>query len=150
MTQIPKVTRLKIAQNNLCYYCERKFGKKKRKPTREHLHRICDGGDASGDNIVLACEYCNNAREDVNPEVWKIICMMIERNTKLRKKYYSRHKQRKFAYDLRTRFNINRTTSKKIARVCYRPIRRYFYYRRKVIELYGKVVYTSRTFKLGD
>lgn len=148
--ELPKFTRLKIAQNNLCYYCEREFGKGKRKPTREHLHRICDGGDASGDNIVLACEYCNSAREDVSPEVWKIICTMVEDNTIRRKKWCSYGKRKKLRLKLMKNYGINEELAKSISIIYHKPFRKYFYYRRKMIELYGKMVYTFKQSQRGE
>ena len=69
------------AQNGLCYYCEqpmwlqdingfcRQYGVVREqalllKCTAEHLVARKDGGLDSDENIVAACDYCNQARHE--------------------------------------------------------------------------------------
>lgn len=49
-----------------------------RTATREHLVRRCEGG-GNGDNLTLACRFCNNGRDDRTVEQHKAhILKLIE------------------------------------------------------------------------
>lgn len=52
------------AQDNCCYFCEKKFGKD-RKPSREHLMPKSRGGGNGPDNVVAACTTCNHSKGDM-------------------------------------------------------------------------------------
>jgi hypothetical protein len=42
------------------------------KATREHLHRVTDGGKNGVENIKMACMYCNSQRWENDPDVHRI------------------------------------------------------------------------------
>lgn len=53
------------ATTKSCYYCH-----KTRKLTVDHVVPLCRGGTNSVDNVVLACDECNNWKADKEPHVF--------------------------------------------------------------------------------
>lgn len=52
-----------VKYNNTCFYCGKKIiGELK--PTRDHVHPKSKGGGNEEDNIVLACNKCNNKKSN--------------------------------------------------------------------------------------
>lgn len=77
-----KAAAMARGQGMLCYYCGDKMEINvsclvKKSATVEHLVRIVDGGDHAEKNIVAACRECNNHRDEIPVEIWKLICREI-------------------------------------------------------------------------
>ncbi|MFE7648656.1 HNH endonuclease [Streptomyces phaeoluteigriseus] len=59
-----------------CFYCRRNFKKRsQRRKTLDHYipHRIWPGWEL--DNLVLACERCNLAKDDLLP--WPLVWLLL-------------------------------------------------------------------------
>lgn len=77
-----KAAAMARGQGMLCYYCGDKMEINvsclvKKSATVEHLVRRVDGGEHNEKNIVAACRECNNHRDEIPPEIWKLICREI-------------------------------------------------------------------------
>lgn len=129
----PQALRKKLgkSQNWICYYCDCRMLKMllseaktpdeyNRVATFEHLHKIADGGCDSEDNIVLACSSCNSHRQDISPELWRIICKDIIALRTRKKDLYKRFTQSKLSKKQRNK------KVKKALRVYYRFRERWF------------------------
>ncbi|MEU6101162.1 HNH endonuclease [Streptomyces flaveolus] len=67
---------LKGRDGSRCFYCRRNFRRRPgRRKTLDHYipHRIWSGWDV--DNLVLACERCNLAKDDVLP--WPLVWLLL-------------------------------------------------------------------------
>lgn len=69
-------------QGMLCYYCGDDMEINVscmvvKSATVEHLVRVADGGANNEENIVAACRECNNHRDEIPPEIWKLVCREI-------------------------------------------------------------------------
>ncbi|MEV8396183.1 HNH endonuclease signature motif containing protein [Streptomyces sp. NPDC057596] len=68
--------RLKELHGPRCFYCRRKFGTTRlRRKTLDHYipYRIWPGWNI--ENLVLACERCNNAKADSLP--WPVVWLLL-------------------------------------------------------------------------
>lgn len=61
-----------------CTYCGRKMempsylgGRRELTATIDHFIPMSKGGAASGDNCVIACNFCNNLKADLLPDEWQ-------------------------------------------------------------------------------
>lgn len=90
--------RLILEQDNKCYYCSCEMNNKrpmnKETATFEHLIRVVNGGSNSVTNLVIACYRCNTSRDDVPPEVWKVICKKIDVIKQQRRRLKNKSKKR--------------------------------------------------------
>lgn len=67
---------LRARHGSRCFYCQRNFKKTPlRRKTLDHYipHRIWPGWNV--DNLVLACEGCNLAKEDALP--WPLVWLLL-------------------------------------------------------------------------
>ncbi len=71
---------------NICHWCKRECQNPDggtthpRRPTRDHLTPVCEGGKTVASNLVLACAACNSSRHaaDWTPERALIIATSVE------------------------------------------------------------------------
>lgn len=58
-------------QEGKCFYCQEELPEEEW--TVEHLIRLCDGGHkVFHGNIVMACQECNNSRQNTPWKQWKL------------------------------------------------------------------------------
>jgi 5-methylcytosine-specific restriction endonuclease McrA len=73
----PNVDLLLIAQLDLCFYCGGKISFDRSrgwlKATRDHFYPISGGGSKGFDNVVLACQGCNNRKRARQPRLIELL-----------------------------------------------------------------------------
>ena len=74
-----------------CAYCGRKL--KPRQQTRDHVIPVSRGGSNDPSNIVIACESCNNFKDNRTPQEWGL---SIARFNKPKQPEFLQHVQRAY------------------------------------------------------
>lgn len=58
-----------VYANTECYYCQKTVNRGDR--TLEHIIPLAGGGKHTSTNIVMACKYCNSAKQDQSEEEFR-------------------------------------------------------------------------------
>lgn len=111
-----KAAAMARGQGMLCYYCgddmEINVSCMVRKSaTVEHLVRRVDGGEHDEENIVAACRECNNHRDEIPPEVWRVVCRDVIALRLKKKAFWKYCKPRTYRRQLKMFLNENQRKS---------------------------------------